>query len=205
MSTLRVEEDWTEIAKEFLRECGFKKITRMPRYSIYDFMCEKDGKTCFVEMKTRSAKAQTQLFVVSEKKLKRLRELQENTNCPVYLLFINKFGKWLLNLDEFLQKLKTSPYPLIMDKLSVATSGKVVKAYFQQAERIIKRGLANKNAEKIEGELKIIIRCKSYSTKKKFRQFILDNDFKNSEEALLFLLRKAEELQLKPERGYAVL
>jgi hypothetical protein len=54
-------------------------------------------------------------------------------------------------------------------------------------------------------ELKIIIRCKSYSTKKKFRQFILDNDFRNSEEALLFLLRKAEELGLKPERGYAVL
>jgi hypothetical protein len=54
------------------------------------------------------------------------------------------------------------------------------------------------------GELKIIIRCKSYSTKKKFRQFILDNDFKNSEEALLFLLRKAEELGLKPERGYGI-
>jgi hypothetical protein len=54
-------------------------------------------------------------------------------------------------------------------------------------------------------ELKIIIRCKSETTKKKFRRFILDNDFRNSEEALLFLLRKAEELDLKPERGYAVL
>jgi hypothetical protein len=54
------------------------------------------------------------------------------------------------------------------------------------------------------GELKIIIRCKS-ETKKKFRRFILDNDFRNSEEALLFLLRKAEELGLKPERGYAIL
>jgi hypothetical protein len=53
-------------------------------------------------------------------------------------------------------------------------------------------------------ELKIIIRCKSTSTKKKFRQFILNNDFKNSEEALLFLLRKAEELGLKPERGYGI-
>jgi|YelNatPaOPRAMG01_1025707.scaffolds.fasta_scaffold225856_1 hypothetical protein len=54
-------------------------------------------------------------------------------------------------------------------------------------------------------ELKIIIRCKNASTKKEFRQFILDNDFRNSEEALLFLLRKARELGLKPERGYAVL
>jgi hypothetical protein len=53
-------------------------------------------------------------------------------------------------------------------------------------------------------EDKIIIRCKK-STKKKFKRFVLDNDFKNSEEALLFLLRKAEELDLKPERGYAIL
>jgi hypothetical protein len=50
-------------------------------------------------------------------------------------------------------------------------------------------------------ELKIIIRCKSESTKKEFRKFIFDNDFRNSEEALLFLLRKAKELDLKPERG----
>jgi hypothetical protein len=57
---------------------------------------------------------------------------------------------------------------------------------------------------KLVPELKIIIRYKNASTKKEFRQFILDNDFKNSEEALLFLLRKARELGLKPERGYAV-
>ena len=54
------------------------------------------------------------------------------------------------------------------------------------------------------GELKIIIRCKTERTKKEFRRFILENDFRNGEEALLFLLRKAKELELKPERGYAV-
>ena len=54
---------------------------------------------------------------------------------------------------------------------------------------------------KPSSELKIIIRIKSEDTKKRFKRWVLDNDFKNMEEALLFLLNKAEALGLKPERG----
>jgi Holliday junction resolvase-like predicted endonuclease len=202
MSTLRVEEDWTEVAKEYLRANGFKNIVRMPRYSLYDFMCEKDGKICFVEMKTRSAKAKTQLFVVKEKKLRRLLELQENTNCPVYLLFINKNGKWLLRLDDFLHKLKASTYPLLMmENFSVATSAKIVKAYFQQTERITRREYEYKNKNE-KDRMRLVIWC-SEETRKKFRRYVLENDFRNMEDALVFLLQKASELNLKPAKGRA--
>ena len=47
---------------------------------------------------------------------------------------------------------------------------------------------------------KLIIRC-NYDTWKRFRKWVLENDFKNSEEALKYLLKKAEELMLKPERA----
>lgn len=47
---------------------------------------------------------------------------------------------------------------------------------------------------------KIVIRC-SRETKKMFYRFVLECGFKNGEEALLFLLRKSEELKLRPEKG----
>lgn len=38
-------------------------------------------------------------------------------------------------------------------------------------------------------------------TKKEFRRFMIENDFKSYDEVLKFLLRKARELNLKPESG----
>jgi hypothetical protein len=48
----------------------------------------------------------------------------------------------------------------------------------------------------------LFIRC-DRETFRKFRVFVVQNDFKNYEEALKFLLEKAEELNLKPVRGKA--
>jgi len=47
---------------------------------------------------------------------------------------------------------------------------------------------------------KLIIRCEP-ETKKRFYLFVVENGFKSGEDALKFLLKKARELDLKPERG----
>jgi hypothetical protein len=46
----------------------------------------------------------------------------------------------------------------------------------------------------------LFIRC-SDETFRKFRVYAAQNDFKNYEEVLKFLLQKAEELDLKPVKG----
>jgi hypothetical protein len=50
---------------------------------------------------------------------------------------------------------------------------------------------------------RLVIWC-SGETRKKFKRYALENDFKNLEEALLFLLQKASELDLKPVKGRAI-
>jgi len=52
----------------------------------------------------------------------------------------------------------------------------------------------------LKKEEKIVIRC-SKETKKLFYRFVFECGFKNGEDALLFILRKVEELKLRPERG----
>jgi hypothetical protein len=49
-------------------------------------------------------------------------------------------------------------------------------------------------------KVRLVIWC-TRETRKKFKRFVLENDFKNMEEALIFLLDKASELDLKPVRG----
>ena len=45
------------------------------------------------------------------------------------------------------------------------------------------------------------IRCSSKELIKKFKLFVITRDFKDYESALEFLLKKAEELNLRPPKG----
>jgi hypothetical protein len=52
----------------------------------------------------------------------------------------------------------------------------------------------------VSRKVRLVIWC-TRETRKRFKRFVLENDFRNMEEALVFLLDKAFELDLKPARG----
>lgn len=86
-----------------LKSYSFNNITRSTSMSTsYDFTAEKDGFKCFIEVKTRSAKANTQFFTYRDTQLKHLSELLNKGK--VYLLLINKYGHKLVTLDDVLNK-----------------------------------------------------------------------------------------------------
>lgn len=136
-----VEDKWIPEALQFLESKGFKDVKRMPRYSLYDFTAKKNGEECFIEMKTRSPDAETQIFHIKPKKLSRLKELKEVLGKPVYLLFINKHGKWLMELDEFLELHRNSKYPMLRlpNGLKVIVGGRKLKRYLESVGEVIRR------------------------------------------------------------------
>jgi Holliday junction resolvase len=97
-----VEDTYSELVVQILQNEGFSDIKRMPRNALFDYMAIKDAKTVFIEAKTRSFDARSQNFILREKQLKRLEELENNTGSRVYLLLLNKMGYKLVLLRDFL-------------------------------------------------------------------------------------------------------
>lgn len=120
----KVEQQYEEKVMAILEENGFTGIRKMPYQSLFDFLAMKGKKLCYIELKSRSEKAKTQTFTFPHSKLERLKDLKGNDF--VYLLFINKFGHRLVEIDDFLS-CKTDVQNF---KVSVYGKGKDYDAYY---------------------------------------------------------------------------
>jgi len=120
-----IEKSYDKHVRYVLKHHGFKKIHGVGRLNYpYDYTAEKQGLTCFIELKVRSPQAKTQFFCFRESKIKALKKL--NQSAPVYILLINKYGYKLAELDDFLLK-KNGIYGF---NYAVAHNKKVVAWYF---------------------------------------------------------------------------
>lgn len=97
-----VEDTYKPLVEEILRNNDFEDIKPMPRNALFDYIALKNGKLVFVEVKSRSPYARTQTFVITEKKIERLKHLEEKTGSLVYLFFINKKDHKIVTLQDFL-------------------------------------------------------------------------------------------------------
>jgi hypothetical protein len=99
-SRLEVEKKFAIDAQTILTAHGFSDVSRGPATAPYDFTAKKDGKKCFIEMKSRSPQARTQFFAFRQSQLMNLKKLAEKEQ--VFILLINKYGYKLVSLEEFL-------------------------------------------------------------------------------------------------------
>lgn len=87
-------------APEILTKAGFSKVNEEKNNEAFDFTAEKDGRLCFVEVKTRHPDAKTQFFTYRDSQLRHLSEL--TSKGPVFLLLINKDGSRIVPLEDVL-------------------------------------------------------------------------------------------------------
>lgn len=87
-------------AVEILKKLGLKNLIRMPRLCLYDFEAEENGRTVYIEVRTRSPD-KVPYFIFRRSKLARLNELKRTTGRNVYILLMWRNTHKFVEIDKF--------------------------------------------------------------------------------------------------------
>jgi len=169
-------------AIKILENEGFKDVLKSEVYNApYDFRAFKNSELFFIEVRGRSPTAKTQFFTFRNTKIKHLYELQKV--AKVLILLINKFGHKLITLDELVTN---RPKDVLFFEYKRREAKRPTGAWYFSS-----KGWRVKIPSKKEALIRI--RCSEEETKRKFMGFVASKGFRNSEEALKFLLNQSEE------------
>ena len=99
LRSFEIEAEMMPKVIELLTNNGFKELKRQPEHSLYDFIgVDFAGKSCFIESRVRTDGAKTQNLIMPLSKFERLKDLSKV--APVYLIFLNRYGHTIINLEK---------------------------------------------------------------------------------------------------------
>jgi Holliday junction resolvase-like predicted endonuclease len=124
-----------EKAIKILEVLGFTELNRSPyKNQIYDLEAlNPKGCPSIIEVRTRSAKAETQFFTIRDTKIRNLEIASQNMHVSAYFMLINKFGFKLISLDQLKSKL---PPDVRIFKFRKSTSGIIISGTEKRTDKI---------------------------------------------------------------------
>jgi len=158
-----VGREGEERAIALLKLLGFTNIRRpQVKNSVYDLEAiDPKGRPCLIEVKTRSPRAKTQTFVIRESKIRNLKIVAELKKAEeIYFLLLNKYGHYLITLDDLLKG---------------GIPGVKIAKFKKWSARVVIPGIRHGKPEMLR------IRC-SRATRVRFKR--LAAEFRDYEEAL---------------------